>query len=218
MSFQEIPLSSENKASNYIATKVDNIFSTNTNTFIKNIRNDNSALPFLNYNATTKEISYKNIVVPTSATYASFYNDTASIPFTQNTAVALQFNNTFFSNGISYNVGTPSRIEFTSNGVYSITIQAQLEEAGGSSADVYGSLYKNGSLIPNSCTLVQIQGNNKKEHEIANKLFSITDYTTEYIEFKAFTTSTGITAETYQSPDPSMAVSPSLVCNIIQII
>lgn len=215
--FQELNITTENKNSNYLLSKVDNLFSSASSTFLKNVRNDNSILPFINYNTTTKEITYKNISVPTGASYASFYN-TNTFAFPVGSPVKLQFNNTFLSNGINYNVGTPSRIEFTANGIYEITIQAQLEETGGSSANVYGSLHKTGSLINNSGVVVQVQGNKAKEYEIANKIFDITDYTTEYIEFVGFTPSSGITAEAYPSPDASIGAIPSVVCNIVQIL
>lgn len=217
MSFQELSISSNNLRSNYLLSKVDNIFSTDSKTFLKNVANDQTAPRYLSYDPVTLEVSYKDVVVPTAATYASMYN-TGTFNIPQNTIVALQFNSTFYSNGISYDGASPSRIEFTKNGVYGITIQAQLEEAGGSSADVYGTLYLNGSAVANSSTVVQVQGNKAKEYEIDNKLFEITDHTTDYVEFKAWTASNGISANSYPSPTAGISAAPSVVANVIQII
>ena len=88
--------------------------------------------------------------------YGSFYDTTTQIAAAINTPYAMQLNTTVESNQIAITSG--SRITFKNRGTYNIQFSAQLDQTSGASHNIYIWFRKNGVDIPNSSSVVAIQG------------------------------------------------------------
>ena len=104
------------------------------------------------------DASFANIENAAAVTgyYGSFYDTTTQTAAAINTAYAMTFNNTAESNQIA--VTNSSRITFKNRGTYNIQFSAQLDQTSGASHNIYIWFRKNGVDIPNSASLVAVQG------------------------------------------------------------
>jgi hypothetical protein len=75
----------------------------------------------------------------------------------------MQFNSTDISTGVSIvndGLGDPTKITFSTSGVYNIQFSAQLKKTGGAGATLfYIYLIKDGVPVPNSATAVTLENN-----------------------------------------------------------
>lgn len=98
-------------------------------------------------------------VVPT---LGSFY-DTTVQGTAGTTFEIMQFNSTDISTGVSIvndGLGDPTKITFSTSGVYNIQFSAQLKKTGGAGATLfYIYLIKDGVPVPNSATAVTLENN-----------------------------------------------------------
>lgn len=89
--------------------------------------------------------------------YGGFQDNTTQTIGTINTAQAVTFDTTDYSNGVSR--GTPtSRIVVDNAGIYNFQFSAQLDKASGSAANIWIWPKVNGENIPDSASKVAIQG------------------------------------------------------------
>lgn len=179
------------------------------------IREDVGNYPFLNYNTTTKEITYQSVAY-LSRPFAQFIN-TNSIPLTQNTIIPITYNQTPTANGISYDLVNPSHIKFTATGNYKIGTSILLEEVGGSGAEAYIAFRKNGTAIENSGSECFINGNNKRTLAYVEIIIEITNIVTDYIEVIAFTADPDILSPSVPSPTPLFPSSPSVITTCYKV-
>lgn len=98
--------------------------------------------------------------------YGSFYDTTTQAATTLNTPVAMKFNSTDFSNGVSIQndgSGNPTKIVIANAGVYDIQFSAQLQDIGGGGSGTTANIYlrKNGSDVLYSDTKVDITNSSK---------------------------------------------------------
>lgn len=175
--------------------------------YVSNIRNDTASnLNSLNYNSTSKEISYKSI------NFAQLYN-TAGITITQNSITPLIYNSIGDSAGISYN---GANITFSQVGIYKIGTSILFAESGGSGAEAYFWFNRNENPIPDSSSVAFLAGNNKRTLAYAEIIFSINN-TSDTISISAFSNDSGITAPAVSSPALGVPASPSIITTVIQI-
>jgi len=89
--------------------------------------------------------------------YGSFYDLTDQTAALANTAYAMAFGNTDYSNGVT--IGSPtSRVYVDRPGLYNIQFSAQLDKTSANAGNVWIWLDKNGSTVANSATQVTLQG------------------------------------------------------------
>jgi outer membrane lipoprotein-sorting protein len=92
----------------------------------------------------------------TTGYYGSFFDTTTQTAAAINTPYAMRLNTTAESNQIA--VVSGSRITFKNRGTYNIQFSAQLDQTSGASHNIYIWFRKNGVDIPNSSSVVAIQG------------------------------------------------------------
>lgn len=92
----------------------------------------------------------------TTGYYGSFFDTTTQTAAATNTPYAMRLNTTAESNQIA--VVSGSRITFKNRGTYNIQFSAQLDQTSGASHNIYIWFRKNGVDIPNSASVVAIQG------------------------------------------------------------
>jgi len=91
--------------------------------------------------------------------YGGFYSNVSQTVTAANTATALTFNGTEYSNSVS--VGTPtSRIVIATAGLYVIDVDMQFSKANASTSTVDFWFRRNGTDITNSASTVTLSGNN----------------------------------------------------------
>ncbi len=110
--------------------------------------------------------------------YGSFFDTTTQTAAATNTPYAMQLNTTAESNQVAVTSG--SRITFKNRGTYNIQFSAQLDQTSGASHNIYIWFRKNGIDIPNSSSIVAIQGTTAEL--VASWNFLITVLGGDYIQ------------------------------------
>lgn len=91
--------------------------------------------------------------------YGSFYDLTNQTAAAVNTAYAMSFGNTQYSNGVT--IGSPtSRIYVDRPTIYNIQFSAQLDKTSASIGNVWVWLDLNGTTVADTATQVSLQGSN----------------------------------------------------------
>lgn len=127
--------------------------------------------------------------------YGAFHDTTTQTQVATNTAKAITFNTTDYSNGVS--IGTPtSRIVVDNDGFYNFQFSAQLDKASGATASIWIWPKVNGTNITASASKVSIQGTTAESVPAWNfvlemqandyfELYWMTDDTAAQIKYEA---------------------------------
>jgi hypothetical protein len=111
--------------------------------------------------------------------YGSFYDTTTQTATVINTAKAITFNSTDLSNGVY--IGSPtSRVYVDTPGIYNFDTSFQLDKTSGGTANFYVWFRLNGTDVPNSASLIRIQGNNNEIFSSLNYFFNLN--ANDYVE------------------------------------
>ena len=111
--------------------------------------------------------------------YGSFYDTTIQVATVINTATAITFNTTDLSNGVY--IGSPtSRVYVDTPGIYNFDTSFQLDKTSGGTANFYVWFRLNGTDVPNSASLIRIQGNNAEIFGSLNYFFNLN--ANDYVE------------------------------------
>ena len=143
--------------------------------------------------------------------YGSFYDTTTQTAAAINTAYAMTFNNTQFSQGITR--GTPtSRIYADTLNIYNIQFSAQIvNTSGGGAHRAWIWLRKNGVDVPDSATAIRIQGNNTEAVAAWNFLLEMNQG--DYFELMWAADNTGVQLQTFAASGFYPAV-PSIILTV----
>jgi hypothetical protein len=143
--------------------------------------------------------------------YGSFYDTTTQTAAVINTAYAMTFNNTQFSQGITR--GTPtSRIYADTLNIYNIQFSAQIvNTSGGGAHRAWIWLRKNGVDVPDSATVIRIQGNNTEAVAAWNFLLEMNQG--DYFELMWAADNTGVQLQTFAASGFYPAV-PSVILTV----
>ncbi len=155
-----------------------------------------------------------NIENATSAVgyYGSFYDTTTQTAAAINTPYAMTLNTTAESNQIAVTSG--SRITFKNRGTYNIQFSAQLDQTSGASHNIYIWLRKNGVDIPNSSSVVAIQGTTAELVAAWNFVISVSGGDYVQIMWAASSTSVQIVAAPANAFSPAI---PSVIVTAVSI-
>jgi hypothetical protein len=143
--------------------------------------------------------------------YGSFYDTTTQTAAVINTPYAMTFNNTQFSQGITR--GTPtSRIYADTLNIYNIQFSAQIvNTSGGGAHRAWIWLRKNGVDVPDSTTVIRIQGNNTEAVAAWNFLLEMN--AGDYFELMWAADNTGVRLQTFAASGFYPAV-PSVILTV----
>lgn len=145
-----------------------------------------------------------------SPRYGSFYDTTDQTAAVINTAYPMTFNTTDLSFGVTR--GSPtSRIFVDRANVYNIQFSAQFINTGGGAHRVWIWLRKNGTNVPDSATVVRIEGNNTEDVAAWNFLLQMN--AGDYFELMWEVDNTGISL----FADPATAVHPAIPSVILTV-
>lgn len=155
------------------------------------------------------DAAYANIENATSAVgyYGSFYDTTTQTAAAINTPYAMKLNSTAESNQIA--ITNTSHITFKNRGTYNIQFSAQLDQTSGASHNIYIWFRKNGVDIPNSSSIVAIQGTTAELVAAWNFVISVLGG--DYIQVMWAATSTAVQI----IAAPANAFSPAIPSVIV---
>ena len=145
--------------------------------------------------------------------YGAFSDTTTQTAASINVAYGMVFNTTDSSNGVA--IGSPtSRLVADFQGVYNVQFSAQLDKTSGSAANIYIWLRKNGTNVPNTTTVVTLQGSSAKSVAAWNYIVQLDP--TQYVELMWATNDTNvkILAATATSVWPA---TPSVIATVTQV-
>jgi hypothetical protein len=147
--------------------------------------------------------------------YGSWFSTSDQVADAINTEKLMTVNNTDFSEGIS--VVDSSKFTVEETGTYNLQFSAQLHRrpgGGGGSADTtYIWLKKNGVVVPNSSTSLNISSGN---YAVAAWNFFVELKYDEYVQLAWSTSNTNLVIEANGAVGPSPAI-PSLIVTMNQI-
>lgn len=149
--------------------------------------------------------------------YGSFYDTTIQTALTSTTGYAFKLNTTAESYGVlieNNGSGNPTHIKVLNQGVYNIQFSAQLDKSSGSTAHIEIWLRKNGTDIPDSATIVAIQGTNAETVPAWNFMLSLN--ANDYIELMWRTDDTNLLI-LYEPATSIRPVIPSLILTVQQV-
>jgi hypothetical protein len=145
--------------------------------------------------------------------YGAFSDTATQVAASINVAYGMVFNTTDSSNGVS--IGSPtSRLVADFQGVYNVQFSAQLDKSSGSAAKIYIWLRKNGTNVPNTTTVVTLQGSSAKAVAAWNYIVQLDP--AQYVELMWATDDTDvkILAATATSVWPAI---PSVIATVTQV-
>lgn len=145
--------------------------------------------------------------------FASYY-DTTTQPNAGATSVNLMsFDTTVVAYGSK--IGSPtSRVYVTETGIYNIQFSAQFDKTSGAGASIYIWLRINGTDVPNSATIVAIQGTNAQIVPAWN--FVIRLEANDYVEIAWASSSTTVELSAFaaQTGPPVIPAIPSIILTV----
>jgi hypothetical protein len=143
--------------------------------------------------------------------YGSFFDTTTQTAAAINTAYAMTFNSTDLSQGVT--LGTPtSRVYVDTINTYNIQFSAQVvNTTGGGAHRIWIWLRKNGADVPNTATVIRIQGNNSEAVAAWNFLLEMNQG--DYFELMWAVDNTGVQLQTFAASGFYPAV-PSVILTV----
>jgi hypothetical protein len=143
--------------------------------------------------------------------YGSFFDTTTQTAAVINTAYAMTFNSTDLSQGVT--LGTPtSRVYVDTINTYNIQFSAQVvNTTGGGAHRIWIWLRKNGANVPNTTTVIRIQGNNSEAVAAWNFLLELNQG--DYFELMWAVDNTGVQLQTFAASGFYPAI-PSVILTV----
>jgi len=143
--------------------------------------------------------------------YGSFYDTTDQAASAINTAKAMSFNTTDFSQNVSINSG--NQITFANAGLYNIQFSAQLHDTSGGSSTIDIWLSRNGSAVPNSNTKIVMAANT---YHVAAWNFFVDASAGDYYQIMWATSDLDLLIE-YEAATGLHPATPSVILTVNQI-
>lgn len=144
--------------------------------------------------------------------YGSFYDTTTQNAAAINTPYAMRLNTTAESNQIA--ITNNSRITFRNRGTYNIQFSAQIDQSSASTQQIYIWLRKNGVDVPNSASLITIQGSSSEAIPSWNFVVSVLGG--EYVEIMWAASDTGVHLAAFAATAFCPAI-PSVIVTAVSI-
>lgn len=140
----------------------------------------------------------------------SFHDETTQTAAAPNTAYAMTFNKTNYSQGVY--LGTPtSRVYVDRPGLYNFQFSTQFVSTNASAKDVYVWADVNGTAVPQSSTKITMKGSG--ESYVASWNFFIRMNTNDYFRLMWATDNTNVTIQA----SPATAFSPAVPSVILTV-
>jgi hypothetical protein len=150
----------------------------------------------------------------TPVSYGSFYSTQTQAATVINTAKAITYNNADQAYGIYRDPGDSSKIKVSRPAIYNVQFSIQVDKTSGGTGRFYIWPAINGTAVPNSASLVQIQGNDAEIFSAANFFLPLSngDYFQLYFSVDAL----DVQLQHFAAAAPVPAI-PSIILTVMQV-
>ena len=146
--------------------------------------------------------------------YGSFYSTQTQTAAAPNTAYAMTFNNTSHQYGVYVDPANNTHIKVGRPAIYNVQFSIQIDKTSGGTALVYVWPRINGVNVPDSASLVQIQGNNHEIFCAANFFLSMSNGDYFQLMFSVSDVTAQIAYFPAAAPVPAI---PSVILTVTQV-
>lgn len=150
----------------------------------------------------------------TPVSFGSFYSTQTQAAATINTATAITYDNADTAYGIYRDPADSSKIKVSRPAIYNIQFSIQVDKTSGGSGRFYIWPAINGTAVPNSGSLIQIQGNNAEIFSAANFFLPLSNG--DYFQLYFSVDSIDVQLETFAASAPVPAI-PSIILTVMQV-
>jgi hypothetical protein len=146
--------------------------------------------------------------------YGSFFSTDTQTATVINTAYAITYNNADQAYGVYRDPADSSKIKVTRPAVYNVQFSIQVDKTSGGTGKLYIWPAINGTAVPNSASLIQIQGNNAEIFSAANFFLPLSngDYFQLYFSVDDLT----VQLQQFAAAPPHPAI-PSIILTVMQV-
>lgn len=151
---------------------------------------------------------------PGLVNYGSFFSTDTQAATVINTAYAITYNNADQAYGVYRDPADSSKIKVTRPAVYNVQFSIQVDKTSGGTGKLYIWPAINGTAVPNSASLIQIQGNNAEIFSAANFFLPLSngDYFQLYFSVDDLT----VQLQQFAAAPPHPAI-PSIILTVMQV-
>ena len=146
--------------------------------------------------------------------YGSFFSTQTQAATVINTAYAITYNNADQAYGVYRDPADSSKIKVTRPAIYNVQFSIQVDKTSGGTGKLYIWPAINGTAVPNSASLIQIQGNNAEIFSAANFFLPLSngDYFQLYFSVDDLT----VQLQHFAAAPPHPAI-PSIILTVMQV-
>lgn len=151
---------------------------------------------------------------PGLVNYGSFFSTDTQAATVINTAYAITYNNADQAYGVYRDPADSSKIKVTRPAIYNVQFSIQVDKTSGGTGKLYIWPAINGTAVPNSASLIQIQGNNAEIFSAANFFLPLSngDYFQLYFSVDDLT----VQLQHFAAAPPHPAI-PSIILTVMQV-
>lgn len=150
----------------------------------------------------------------TPVSYGSFFSTQTQAATVINTATAISYNNADTAYGIYRDPGDNTKIKVSRPAIYNVQFSIQLDKTSGGTALFYIWPAINGVAVPNSASLIQIQGNNSEIFSAANFFLPLSNG--DYFQLYFSVSDLSAQLQTFAAAAPVPAI-PSIILTVMQV-
>lgn len=150
----------------------------------------------------------------TPVSYGSFYSTQTQAATVINTAKAITYNNADQAYGIYRDPGDSSKIKVSRPAIYNVQFSIQVDKTSGGTGRFYIWPAINGTAVPNSASLVQIQGNDAEIFSAANFFLPLSNG--DYFQLYFSVDSLDVQLQHFAASAPVPAI-PSIILTVMQV-
>ena len=150
----------------------------------------------------------------TPVSFGSFYSTDTQAAAVINTAYAITYNNADTAYGIYRDPGDSSKIKVSRPAIYNVQFSIQVDKTSGGTGQFYIWPAINGTAVPNSASLIQIQGNDAEIFSAANFFLPLSNGDYFQLYFSVSDLSVQLQAFAAAAPVPAI---PSIILTVMQV-
>ena len=150
----------------------------------------------------------------TPVSFGSFYSTQTQAATTINTAKAITYNNADTAYGIYRDPGDSSKIKVSRPAIYNVQFSIQIDKTSGGTGRLYIWPAINGTAVPSSASLIQIQGNNAEIFSAANFFLPLSNG--DYFQLYFSVDDLSVQLEHFAASAPVPAI-PSIILTVMQV-
>jgi hypothetical protein len=150
----------------------------------------------------------------TPVNYGSFQDTTTQAATAINTATAITYNTTDNNYGVYLDPTDSSKVKVSRPAIYSVQFSIQVDKTSGGTGRFYIWAAINGTAVPSSGCLVQIQGNDAEIFSAANYFLPLSNG--DYFQLYFSVDSIDVQLQAFAASAPVPAI-PSVILTVMQV-